>query len=412
MTGSCNAGAKRSLRVLAIHRYYWPDTPPYASILRRIVSTWVSDGHSVEVLTSQPSYKAALDNQKLPARDTLDGAKVSRMKLPNESGKPLVRMLNAARLSLTILRKVLFGRRYDVIMVSTAPPVLTGFTCALVAKLRKTRFIYHCMDIHPEIGRLSGEFRNPIVFSVLQAMDRWSCSKASPVVVLSDDMKRALEERKGSSQCQIRVINNFSLPSEDAPSQSLPFDMHNEDFNLLFAGNIGRFQGLEVLIEVMGLLVTQQPRIRLIMMGEGTARKELEQKAKEFKANVEFVGHHSVAVAKLAMQKADAGFVSLVPGIIKYAYPSKTMTYLEQGCPLLVAVEPQSSLAQDVEQDGVGLVVPSGDVGALKDAIINMAEDDTKLRDMKERALILGSSDYSEANVLPVWSGLLSENWE
>ncbi len=412
MTGSCNAGAKGSLRVLAIHRYYWPDTPPYASMLRRIVSTWVSDGHSVEVLTSQPSYKAALDNQKLAARDTLDGAKVSRMKLPNESGKPLVRVLNAVRLSLTILRKALFGRRYDVIMVSTAPPVLAGFTCALVAKLRKTRFIYHCMDIHPEIGSLSGEFRNPIIFRLLQAMDRWSCSKARPAVVLSDDMKKALEERKGSNRYQIRVINNFSLPSEDAPSQSLPFSMHTEDFNLLFAGNIGRFQGLNILIEAMGLLATQLPRIRLVMMGEGTARKELEQKARELNANVEFVGHHSVAVAKLAMQKADVGFVSLVPGIIKYAYPSKTMTYLEQGCPLLVAVEPQSSLAKDVERNGVGLAVPSGDVDALKNAIIKMAEDDTKLRDMKDKALVLGSSDYSEANVLPVWSDLLSESWE
>ena len=192
MTGNCDTGAKRSLRVLAIHRYYWPDTPPYASLLRRIVSTWVTDGHSVEVLTSQPSYKAALENQRLPEEDTLDGAKVSRMKLPNESNKPLVRVWNALRLSLKIFRKALFGKRYDVIMVSTAPPVLAGFACAIIAKLRKTRFIYHCMDIHPEIGRLSGEFRNPVVFKVLQIMDRWTCSKANPVVVLSEDMKQAL----------------------------------------------------------------------------------------------------------------------------------------------------------------------------------------------------------------------------
>ena len=202
------------------------------------------------------------------------------------------------------------------------------------------------------------------------------------------------------------------MPSEDATSQPLPFSVDNESFNLLFAGNIGRFQGLDVLIEAMGLLVTQQPHIRLIMMGEGTAKKELEHRARELNANVEFVGHHSVAVAKLAMQKVDLGFVSLVPGIIKYAYPSKTMTYLEQGCPLLVAVEPQSSLAKDVERNGVGLAVPSGDVNALKNTIIKIAEDDTKLRDMKEKALVLGSSDYSEANVLPVWSYMLSESWE
>jgi hypothetical protein len=43
-------------------------------------------------------------------------------------------------------------KRYDVIMVSTSPPVLAGWFVAVAAKLSGARFIYHCMDIHPEIG--------------------------------------------------------------------------------------------------------------------------------------------------------------------------------------------------------------------------------------------------------------------
>ena len=46
-------------------------------------------------------------------------------------------------------------------MASTAPPVVVGFAAALGARLTGGRFYYHCMDIHPEIGRLSGEFEEP-----------------------------------------------------------------------------------------------------------------------------------------------------------------------------------------------------------------------------------------------------------
>ena len=32
----------------------------------------------------------------------------------------------------------------------------------------------------------------------------------------------------------------------------------------------------------------------------------------------------------------------------KYAYPSKTMAYLEQGIPILAMIEKESDLAQDI----------------------------------------------------------------
>ena len=45
------------LRLLLVHRYFWPDTPPYAVMLRAIAAHWAAAGHRVEVLAGQPSYK-------------------------------------------------------------------------------------------------------------------------------------------------------------------------------------------------------------------------------------------------------------------------------------------------------------------------------------------------------------------
>lgn len=380
-------------------------------MLRAMVQRWVQEGHQVDVLSSQPSYKAELENEKQPGKEQVDGATIYRLTLPSEAGRPLTRMFNALRLGLGIFVRAVLRRRYDVIMVSTSPPVLAGWFTALAARLSGARFVYHCMDIHPEIGRISGEFRNPTVYSVLERLDRWSCSQASPVVVLSEDMAASLAARAGKQAPHTAVINNFSLPSESSSSGGLPFAWPKEPFVLLFAGNIGRFQGLDVLMEAMARL-RDHSDIRLLMMGEGTEKAALEQRAEESGARVTFVGHHPVSVAKNAMKNAGAGFVSLVPELYRYAYPSKTMTYLEQCCPVLVAVEPDSRLARDVVENGAGLAVQGGDAEELAQAIVRLAEDRVHLAEMKKNAAALAEKAYAPEVVLSRWAALVAPEYK
>jgi colanic acid biosynthesis glycosyl transferase WcaI len=377
-------------------------------MLRTIVCRWVSDGHDVDVLSSQPSYKAGIQSQKQPKKEVVDGANIVRLELPSEAGKSLVRILNALHLGVAVFWQAVIRKRYDVIMVSTSPPVLAGWFVALAAKLTGARFIYHCMDIHPEIGRISGEFRNPKVFSLLSRLDRWTCAQARPVVVLSEDMANTLAARKAGPSPETLVINNFSLPTESSVPSELPFPWPSEPFVLLFAGNIGRFQGLDVLIDAMGKLSVRSD-IRLVMMGEGTEKDPLALKAEQIGARVSFFGHHSVDVAKLAMGRASFGFVSLVPELYHYAYPSKTMTYLEQGCPVLVAVEPESCLARDIVGNAAGLAVPGGDVDNLVEAISSLADDPDEVNSMRQNAREFAARGFALDVVLARWSFLLKE---
>ena len=56
--------------------------------------------------------------------------------------------------------------------------------------------------------------------------------------------------------------------------------------------------------------------------------------------------HGTTAQARAVLATADLGLVSLMPDVITFAYPSKTASYLAEGLPVLVAVEPDSSLAR------------------------------------------------------------------
>lgn len=404
--GVAGEASNKPLRILAVHRYYWPDSPAYGAILQRIVGRWNHDGHHVDVLTGQPSYRGTAEN--CPPHEVVDGVEIRRLSLPPEAGRPIVRVANAVRLSWALITKALRGR-YDVIMIATSPPVIGGVVAAAAARLTGARFIYNCMDIHPEVGAISGEFSNPIVSKLLTWLDNFSCRAANPVVVLSQDMANTLRERKDGGRIAIRVLNNFSLPSDQPFPEQLPFELRPEKFTVLFAGNIGRFQGLDAVVEAMAKL-RHRADIEFILMGEGVAKASLEKNVEACGAQVRFVGHQPVEVAKAAMRQADAAFVSLVPGLYRYAYPSKTMTYLEQGCALLIAVEPESQLAQDATDQGYGHCVPVGDGDALARLIERLADSPAECKQMREAALCKAQSDFLEAVVLDCWSALLVES--
>ena len=367
---------------------------------------WVERGYEVNVLSSQPSYKSSLANPDCPSNEVLDGANVIRIRLPSEQGSPVTRILNSLKLGLGIFWYGVIKGRYDVIMVSTSPPVLGAVFAAVAAKFTGARFIYHCMDIHPEIGRISGEFSNPHVFSFLSKLDQWSCKHAAPVVVLSEDMADTLKSRDTSSNIDTLVLNNFSLPSVDNPSTDLPFEWPSEAFVILFAGNIGRFQGLDVLVDAM-VALRERKDIRLVLMGEGVDKDRLQMKSADLGARISFIGHQPVEIAKLAMTKAQIGFVSLIPDLYRYAYPSKTITYIEQGCPILVAVEPESELAQVVLKNHIGLSVPIDDINALTEAIRAIADNPDRLGEMRSNTHLLYQRFFNTELILKQWTCLL-----
>lgn len=402
----------KNLRILAIHRYYWPDTPPYASILRTIVSHWASEGHSVDVLSSQPSYKKDARIEKQPEEQVLDGVRVKRLALPSEHGRPLTRLINIARFAWNIILQACRNGPYDVIMASTAPPVVFGSAACAAARLTGARFIYHCMDIHPEIGRISGEFSNPAVFSLLRRIDTVSCNAAYRVIVLSRDMKNAILKRPGASDSNISIINNFNLPSFSKDKNvALPEGLQKpaNRFRLLFAGNIGRFQGLEAVVEAMYKIVSKS-KVELVFLGEGRAVGLLKTLAGPLlHDHIKFFPHQPIEKTRKVIQTADLCLVTLTPSIYQFAFPSKTMTYLGEGKPLLVSVEPDSELAEFVRQEKVGIAVSPNSPGELADAVVELAGDRKRLQDMALRACYAEKKYFGQEKILKEWSNLINK---
>lgn len=410
------------MRVLAIHRYYWPDTAPYASLLRAIVAQWGADGHLVDVLSSQPSYKPEAGLEKRPRVEMVDRARVRRVAMWPDRGAALRRLVNVVRFSASVGIRALAGKKYDVVMCSTAPPVLLAAVVSMAARARGARFVYHCMDLHPEIGALSGDFAHPLLFRLLRRIDTATCRRSNCVVVLSGDMREALLRREPRLVEKIVVLNNFELPDfDDERGQAAGSAVADGDgaahlrgpLRIVFAGNVGRFQGLDVLVRAVLAADARLGAIELTFMGEGAAKAELERLAAEAPSDarprVRFLPHSPPREARSQLRGADAGLVSLTPKVINFAYPSKTATYLSEGLPLLAAVDPSSELARMVERERVGWCLPLADEETVKDCLLTILEQRADLPVMRARARSVWARDFSAEMQLPRWGRLLAD---
>jgi glycosyltransferase involved in cell wall biosynthesis len=395
------------MKILIVHRYFWPDHANCGQILWQVARHYQLEGHQVDVLTSLPSRNSSSKKIEKRIFEKKENVNIRRVNLPNETNSIFQRILNAFKLGF-LTNFLVIQNKYEVIISTSVPPILSGFFSALSSFFVKARFFYFCMDIYPEIGKVSGDFSNRIFYKLLEKIDNWSCKRAISVIVHSSDMKKSLKNRSGGNKFKIDIINNFSVPSELNAKQdySRKYEIKKKKLTIVFAGNIGRLQGLEEIIDAMSLIKSRKD-IELVIVGEGVAKNKLIYRARKGNANVIFFDHQSINTTKEIINKADVGLVTLRPKIIKYAYPGKVMTYLEQSKPIITTVDSESELVKKMKSEGYGFCISKKNILAISELFIELADDSSWKSKMNKSALKAYKKNFSKKKILEKWSKIL-----
>jgi glycosyltransferase involved in cell wall biosynthesis len=396
-------------KLLLVHRYIRPDAPGYAHMLYIMGSHFAQQGHDVTIFSAQPGYNDAYQGEKPPTVEFADGMKIIRIPLlPETKRQPLRRAINVLIFCVRLFFHALFQRQsYDLMTVSTFPPTVMGLVARAIGWFRGTGYVYHCMDLYPEVAQASGLLKRKWLARLAEKIDTRNCQKARSVVLLSDDMVETVRKR-GVVGDHLSVINNFIIDPLD-PDATAPDSLqnNNQKFRVLFAGNIGRFQGLDVIVEAARLL-KQYDDVEFWFVGGGAMVDSLKDQAGELlDRSVFFHPYVPIDQVMSVIATAHLGLVSLTPGVIGCAYPSKTMSYLEAGCKLLVMVEPDSQLATMVKSESVGVVCADADPRHVAEAIeseLNQWKNETYCRDSIQAA---GRRLFGQQVILGRWTRLL-----
>ena len=253
----------------------------------------------------------------------------------------------------------------------------SSFWAVRAAKKNGIRIVAMLQDVWPDNAVQSGliKERSPL-YKFFEAWQRYIYKHADKLICISDDMMDFIVS-KGVPTEKIEVIYNWGYSDDPI---AIPWEencfvqkysLDPQKFYAVYAGNIGRMQNVQLVVEAAKLL-KDYPDIHFLIVGDGVMREDIEQMVQ---------GMMNVTMRPLQPQKfatsiysmAGVNIIPLVVGGLKTALPSKVGVCLSCGNPIIACVESGSRFEQMLREYCAGSVVDPVDPQFLADAIKDYA---------------------------------------
>lgn len=270
---------------------------------------------------------------------------------------------------------------YDAVFIQSTN-VAKFAVKAIRKKLPKARITFNVQDIFPYNAVFSGMIKNnSLVYKVMASFQRYAYTHSDNVITISEDMKDTLVA-DGVDASKISVIYNWSYQDEVYENVDLTKVSHmfNPDyFNVVYAGNIGVMQNVDIIIEAAKLMKDDN-NVWFHIIGNGVYKEKLEVRAEEYGlSNISFWPMQSPDLAPAIYSAADVNVIPLVKDVYKTALPSKTATCLACQKPIVFAIGKESSFGKIAKDEAGCSVVDSDNAEELVNALLRYKDNQHKI---------------------------------
>ena len=234
----------------------------------------------------------------------------------------------------------------------------------------KARLTYNVQDIFPENAAYIGSAKG-IVYKILSAEQRYAYRHVDQIITISEDMKELLIEKGADSQ-KTEVVYNWSYTDslyryEDVYSEKIAKFLSTGKFNVVYAGNIGTMQNVDVVVETAKLMQDEED-VHFHIFGDGMYKERLQHEA-EGLSNISFWPMQPSELAPSIYAMADVNVIPLAPNIYRTALPSKTATCIACQKPIVMAIGKESIFGRKLSQVEAVKLVDSSNPVEVKEAI-------------------------------------------
>lgn len=363
-----------NLKVLIANQYYWPEN----FRINDVAKTLVENGIEVEVLTGKPNYPRGeiFDGYRAWGyqREVHDGILIHRIPLmPRGNG--------GVRLALNYISFILSGlffapwllrrNKYDVIFVHGTSPILQAIPAIFLGWLKNCPVVLWVQDLWPESLSATGYVKNKLILKSVEHVVRFIYRHVDLLLVQSEAFIAPVSAL--ASGTPVKYYPNSVDASFSAPATACAPNVPSlgQEFSIMFAGNIGTAQAVEMIVEAAALL-KDYADIQFVVLGDGSRRDWMLQEASSRNLhNLHMPGRFPVETMPSFMQKASVLLVTLADQeIFTATVPNKIQAYMAAGRPIIASLGGEG--ARLVEEAKAGLAVPAEDAGALADAVLKL----------------------------------------
>lgn len=271
----------------------------------------------------------------------------------------------------------------DVVM-GTSPPIFQAVSAWIVAFIRRRPLLLEIRDLWPEFAIDMGILRNPVLIRLSRWLERFLYARATHLLVNSPAYRDYLL-KKGIPEHRITLIPNGVDPAMFDPNATGAsvrdeFGLQGR-FVVVYTGALGVANDLTTLLKAAAL-VQDDPRIKVLIVGDGKERPQLEAMAAALRINnVVFTGARPKSQMREFLAASDACLAILqnIP-MFTTTYPNKVFDYMAAGRPTILAID--GVIREVIERAGGGIVVSPGREDLLAAAIRQLRAEPARARAM------------------------------
>jgi colanic acid biosynthesis glycosyl transferase WcaI len=264
-------------------------------------------------------------------------------------------------------------------MLVYSPPLFLGLTAAAAGAAWGCPFIFWVNDLWPRAALSLDFMQEGPLYRLACGLERFIYRRAARIYVYSRQM---LEEvaRGGADRARLEchplwIDTDVFQPDPAGAEQARRRYGWGDKFVVLYGGNLGLAQGLDVLIESARRL-SDRKDIHFVLVGSGVEKDHLAQMvSRNNLANVEFIAHQPKDQVPALFSAADVLFAHLKAAPHRVGtVPEKILAYMACGRPVLMAAQEGAAL-ELIRQHGCGLTAPPDNAEAVAQAILSLYKD-------------------------------------
>ena len=367
-------------------------TPTHASVVTtyEIVKRLSDKGHQLTVLVPNMGLKEANmqsekpNNIEIHALTHFPFEVVQRNLVLNF----LTNTLWYVFLSILALKKVK-PKTFDIVISMYHPTHMATFCAYFLSHVLGLRLIIKEHDLIPWLTDPNRKRR--VYKRLMTVLNILVVKRGDIILVQNNERKRLVERFYGVREEKLILfangvdVNKFR-PGNNGSSLRTTLELENDKI-LLYSGTITKIRGLNNVIQALPIVIKEHPRIKVLMVGDGSEKQNLidlatRLKVRDFIRFVESVDHELVpkfvSVADIAIGSLKSSFENSI------SFPIKILEYMACGKPVLACYKGASS---DLVINGYnGILVHEGDTPELALTILRLICDENLTKELGDNA--------------------------
>ncbi|SHJ79250.1 Glycosyltransferase involved in cell wall bisynthesis [Clostridium amylolyticum] len=406
---------KLKKHILVITQYFYPEQ----FRINDICTEWVKRGYKVTVVTGIPNYPQGkyYDGYGLfkKRKEIYNGMDIIRIPLIPRGNNGIMLALNYLSFVVSgFLWKALTKIKADYVFIFEVSPMTQALPGVWYAKKRKIPCYLYVTDLWPENVEIVAGITNKRILNSIGVMVDYIYKRCDRIFTSSESFIQAIIDR-GTKREKLEFWPQYAedyYKPVDRNNTNIPEIPQDDMFNIIFAGNIGFAQGLDVLPEAAKILKETNTKVRFNIVGDGRFKETLKSNVEESQVTdyFNFIDKQPATRIPEFMAVSDATLISLSKSkVFSITLPAKTQSCLACGVPVIVSAD--GEIQDVINKADAGVCSDAGDAKGLADNIkklVSMSVE--KHKDMAQNAVEYYQKNFDKETLLNRMDKCFSNN--